>query len=235
MSNTANLGLPLLQAAQAQKHVTVNEALVRVDASAQMVLQSADQTAPPGVASEGDCHGVAAGATGDWAGHDGEVAIRSNGGWVFVAARRGWRAFIVDRGIWAAFDGTFWRDGALAWSVHGAATRHEVIETDHVLSAGATDTVAAALPAGSVVVGVTGRVITAITGTLSAWRIGVAGSDNRYGAGIGLSAGAWVRGLTSSPQAYYSDTDLLLSGEGGDFAGGTIRLAVHLWRLDVPG
>ena len=29
--NTARLGLPLLQPAQAQKHVTVNEALMRLD------------------------------------------------------------------------------------------------------------------------------------------------------------------------------------------------------------
>ena len=29
--NTARLGLPLLQPAQAQKHVTVNDALVRLD------------------------------------------------------------------------------------------------------------------------------------------------------------------------------------------------------------
>ena len=40
--------------------------------------------------------------------------------------------------------------------------------------------------------------------------------------------------LTSTPQTYYSDTDLLLTGEGGDFAGGDIRLAVHLMNLTIP-
>ena len=47
MSETTQLGLPLLQPAQAQKHVTVNEALVRLDGLTQLVLASATVTAPP--------------------------------------------------------------------------------------------------------------------------------------------------------------------------------------------
>lgn len=74
----------------------------------------------------------------------------------------------------------------------------------------------------------------AISGTLTTWRLGVASSDNRYGGNLGWAQGAWVRGLTSTPQTYYSDTDLLLTGEGGDFAGGTVRLAVHLMNLTIP-
>ncbi len=234
MSNTPRLGLPLLQAAQAQKHVTVNEALTLIDGLGQMVLLSVDQTTPPGLANDGDCYGVPAGAVNEWAGQDGKVAIRSNGGWVFASPARGWRARIQDRESEAVHDGSAWIGGALALSANNAATVHEVVEIDHVLSAGPTDTVGAALPAGSVVIGVTGRVTAAIGGTLGSWRVGVAGSDNRYGSGIGLAQGAWVRGLTASPQAYYGDTDLLLTGEGGDFASGSIRFAVHLWRLNLP-
>ena len=48
MSETSRLGLPLVQAAQAQKHVTVNEALLRIDALAQIELLGVDATAPPG-------------------------------------------------------------------------------------------------------------------------------------------------------------------------------------------
>jgi hypothetical protein len=234
MSNTARLGLPLLQAAQAQKHVTVNDALVRLDGAAQMVLASVDLNTPPGLANDGDCYGVAAGGVNEWAGHAGEVAIRTNGGWVFLAPQRGWRARITDRQTEAVHDGTGWVSGALALSAHDAATVHEIVEIDHVLSAGPTDTVAAALPVGAVVLGVTGRVTATISGTLAGWRIGVAGSDNRYGSGLGLAQGAWLRGLTASPLSYYTNTDLLLTGEGGDFAGGAIRLAVHLWRLNLP-
>jgi hypothetical protein len=119
-------------------------------------------------------------------------------------------------------------------SENGAATVHEVVEIDHVVSAGATSAVVAALPAFSTVIGVTGRVLTTLAGTLTGWRLGIAASDNRYGSTLGLSQGAWARGLTSTPLTYYSDTDLLLTGEAGDFASGEVRLAIHLMRLALP-
>lgn len=80
MTDTAKLGLPLIQAAQAQKHVTVNEALARIDALVQLTLGSVTLTAPPGVPGEGDAYGVPAGATGGWAGKDRQVALYLNGG-----------------------------------------------------------------------------------------------------------------------------------------------------------
>lgn len=234
MTNTPRLGLPLLQGAQAQKHVTVNEALVLLDGGANLTLGSVDTATPPGLASDGDCHGVPTGATGDWAGHGGEIAIRSNGGWVFMTPQKGWTSWIVDRQTPAMFDGTDWVDGAVAMSLNRAATVQQVIEIDHVLSAGPINTVSAAIPAHAMVIGVTGRVTTAVTGTLTDWRLGVSGSDNRYGSGLGLTLGAWVRGLTTAPQTYFTDTDLVLTGNGGDFASGTIRLAIHLIRLNIP-
>lgn len=44
---TSNLELPLLLPAQAQKHVTVNDALVRLDGAVDLVLQSISRTTPP--------------------------------------------------------------------------------------------------------------------------------------------------------------------------------------------
>ena len=44
---TSNLSLPFIMPAQAQKHVTVNEALVRLDGLAQLRLQSISVTTPP--------------------------------------------------------------------------------------------------------------------------------------------------------------------------------------------
>ena len=76
MADTPNLGLPLLQAAQAQKHVTMNEALVRMDGLGQLSLVSVAVSTPPGVASDGEGYGVPVGATNEWAGHDGEISIR---------------------------------------------------------------------------------------------------------------------------------------------------------------
>ena len=72
MTETSHLGLPLLAPAQAQKHVTVNEALTRLDAMVQLRVISTSLATPPSSAIEGDCYGVPVGAVNDWAGRDGE-------------------------------------------------------------------------------------------------------------------------------------------------------------------
>ncbi|MGJ8584897.1 MAG: DUF2793 domain-containing protein [Marinosulfonomonas sp.] len=234
MSNTAKLGLPLVQAAQAQKHVTVNEALVRLDGLAQLTLKSTSLTTPPGLATDGDCYGVPNGAVNAWAGQAGALALFTNGGWVFTTPQLGWSAWVEDVSRRVLFDGTDWQADVVAMSPHGAMSKQRILEIDHSLSAGPVSTVSAALPAFSMVFGVTGRVTTAITGTLTGWRLGVASADNRYGSGLGLGQGSWVRGLTSAPQTYYADTDLILTAETGDFAGGDIRLAVHYLEITMP-
>jgi len=235
MAETAKLDLPLLDAAQAQKHVTVNEALVRMDAAAHLTLQSVSTATPPGAAAEGDTFAVPTGAVNAWAGQAGRLAIWSNGGWQFMDPATGWRAWVADESAAALFDDGDWLLNGLSVSANGAGQLARVIEVDHVISAGATSATATIIPAGAIVLGVTGRVLTAITGAATSWRLGIAGvSDDRYGSGIGLGAGSWMRGVTGTPLAYYADTALTLTGEGGDFAGGEVRLAVHLIELSLP-
>jgi len=233
MPNTLQLSLPLLDAAQAQKHVTVNEALVRLDAAAQMVVETRDLTSPPVNAVDGQAFLVAPGADGDWDGWDGRIAIRVNGGWEDLVPRAGWRLWVADRFCAAVFDGTEWIDGLLATAPGGSATRARIIETDHVLSAGPDSRVAAFLPAGASVLGVSGRVTTAIGGATS-WSVGVSDSPDRYGSGLGVARNSFLIGLTGQPQAYYSPTDLVLTAVGGDFTAGTVRLAVHLSEIVPP-
>ena len=110
MSETPLLGLPVLEANQAQKHVTHNEALLILDAAIHLAVESRSLTAPPATPADGDRYLVAAGATGAWAGHDGKLAIRQSGGWTFASAREGWRLWISDESAFFVFDGTVWRD-----------------------------------------------------------------------------------------------------------------------------
>jgi len=234
MSNTPLLDLPLLQAAQAQKHVTVNEALVRIDALAQLVLQSVTVSTPPSLASDGACYGVPASAVNEWSGHDGAVAIRSNGGWVFVPPQAGWRAQVVDVAAAAIYDGASWVLNKVSASPAGAGMVIEALEFDHTIATGPTSTVAYAIPGASIVFGITGRVLNDVTGSLTDWQLGSEGSTTRYGSGLGLAQGSWIRGLTSAPLTYYSDADLELTAQGGSFAGGQVRLVVHLARLTLP-
>lgn len=235
MTDTAKLNLPLLAPAQAQKHVTVNEALARVDAAVQLSVLSRELAMPPVTAAEGDAWVVAPASVNDWAGRDGQVAVRQNGGWVFLQPRAGWRAFVADEGETLLHDGAGWAAGAVAVSAGGAAFAFHVREFDHPVAAGATSATAAELPANAVVFGVTARVVADIQGGLASWRLGVAGSDDRYGSGGGTGQGSFLRGITGSPLTYYAHTALLMTAEGGSFAGGgTVRFAVHYARLGLP-
>ena len=233
MSETPILDLPLVQAAQAQKHVTVNEALVRLDALSQISLTSIAVTDPPVAAPDGLCHGVPTGATGDWAGKDGQMAIASNGGWVFVTPKAGWRAWVEDSAQFHSHDGSGWIPETAGPGSPGP-TRFEEIEFDEAISAGTVHLSSGQIPAMSIVLGVTVRVISPVVGTMASWRLGVPGADDRYGTGYGLGTNAFARGITGAPVTYYADTPLQISAEGGVFSGGILRVRVHTLTLDLP-
>jgi hypothetical protein len=108
MTDTPHLGLPLIEASQAQKHVTHNEALVLLDTLVQLAVSSRSLSAPPASSAEGDRYIVQAAGTGAFAGKDNQVAQYSGGGWLFYPPRTGWLAFIADEGVLVAWDGAAW-------------------------------------------------------------------------------------------------------------------------------
>jgi hypothetical protein len=233
MTDTANLLLPLVQPAQAQKHVTVNEALARLDGLAQLTLASVSETVPPVNPEEGAAYGVPVGAVNAWAGQAGHVALVIGGGWVFVPARRGWRAMVLDAGQAAIFDGADWRTGAATLTQGGASVAMRSVEADVVLTAGASVVAPLSFPARSIAFGVTGRVTGAISGTATSWEIGVAGDTARYGTGLGPELNSWVNG-PGAPQVYWEATPLVITALGGGFDSGTLRLVTHFAELSVP-
>lgn len=90
---TAHLALPFLAPAQAQKHVTHNEALIRLDALVSIAVEGVAATIPPGSPAEGERHLIGTGASGDWAGEDGHLAVFSDGAWWFATPAIGWVAY----------------------------------------------------------------------------------------------------------------------------------------------
>ncbi len=114
MPNTVSLGLPLLVAEQAQKHVTHNEALRALDALAQLAVKDRDLAAPPGSPAEGDRYIVAASPTGIWAGHAADVAVWQDGAWDFHTPREGWRCWVEDENVFLIFNGSAWVDWGAA-------------------------------------------------------------------------------------------------------------------------
>ncbi len=234
MTNTYNFALPLVQAAQAQKHVTVNEALARLDAVAQLRLIDIDVVSPP-VAVDGAAYGIGSSATGDWAGQDGDIAIYSNGSWVFLTPQFGWKAWDETANVGLLHDGTQWHNDAIVVASSGAAIIGRIAETVLVIGGGSTATTPNIIPKNGMVFGVTARVEVAITGSgVSTWSLGIPSSPTRYGYGLGLGKNSYAHGVTGTPITYYGTTPLEINSDAGTFTGGTIRLAVHYFELIRP-
>ena len=92
MDHSGRLELPYILPAQAQKHITHNEALRMLDAIVQLTVQEFDRSAPPATGQDGDIYVVGPTPTGEWAGQGGKLAYHTNGGWMYLAPREGWIA-----------------------------------------------------------------------------------------------------------------------------------------------
>lgn len=236
MSDSTHLALPFVEAAQAQKHVTVNEALTRLDALVQLAVESATETTPPPSPAEGQRWIVAESATGGWSGEDGKIAAWIDGAWMFFAPSAGWQAWVAAARNILIHDGVSWVAGpgstTAALTEHGAATRFETVELDHDVTAGASNDTALIIPDRAIVFGVTGKVLSDLTGPTS-WTLGVGADPQRYGNAIGIGAGSTVNGVSGTPTAYYGTTPVRIAATGADFTGGTVRLALHYLILGV--
>lgn len=108
-----NLEMPFILPAQAQKHVTHNEALRILDVVVQLTVQAFGATTPPPTPSEGSIWALVAAANGDWAGHGEQLAAWFNGYWNYLTPRVGWQAFGLADGSLRVWSGTAWIRPAL--------------------------------------------------------------------------------------------------------------------------
>ncbi|MBT9289115.1 DUF2793 domain-containing protein [Prosthecodimorpha staleyi] len=110
MTATARLGLPLIEAGQAQKHVTHNEALAALDRLVQALVIDRDLAAPPASPAEGAGYIVAASPTGAWTGQAGRIATWVDGGWTFTVPAAGLRVWLADEARLLVWTGSAWVD-----------------------------------------------------------------------------------------------------------------------------
>jgi hypothetical protein len=89
---SARLDQPFIAPSQAQKHVTHNEAVQRLDILVQMALDGFEATEPPAAPDTGARYALGQGAMGVWAGQDGQIAVFLGEAWTFVAPQEGWIA-----------------------------------------------------------------------------------------------------------------------------------------------
>lgn len=106
---TQKLGLPVMSASQAQKHVTHNEALVILDSLVQLGLVSRSLEAPPADPQDGSCYLVAGEGAGLWEGRGSTIAHWQSPEWTYFQPRAGWISWVVDEELLLVFDGDVWR------------------------------------------------------------------------------------------------------------------------------
>jgi hypothetical protein len=165
---TPRLRLPELAAAQAQKHVTVNEALIKLDALTDLYLTGMTLASPPSSPADGIAYLVAAGGSGAWNGQDGKIAYCIDGSWRFYAPFGGLRAFNAADGKFYVYSGGGWT----GWSAN---------------QIGVTDGSNAAA-------GAVGEYVSSIVSVSGA--VTLTSGANANVTGIGLAAGDWdVDGL----------------------------------------
>ncbi|MDI1365069.1 MAG: DUF2793 domain-containing protein, partial [bacterium] len=95
---TPRLGLPYVVAAQAQKHIPINESLARLDGLVQLAVESRAVSAQPASPVAGGVWIRPAGATGAvWAGQAAGVLMRFEAGaWEALPPAEGVLAWVKD-------------------------------------------------------------------------------------------------------------------------------------------
>ena len=110
---TARFALPLIAAGQAQKEVFHNEALARIDALLEPVVEAVAQNDPPAAPVFGQCWVVGATPGGAWAGEARAIAAWTDGGWRFLAPALATTVWSRADQLFARFDGSAWIIGEI--------------------------------------------------------------------------------------------------------------------------
>jgi hypothetical protein len=113
IEQTPRLALPLLQPGQAQKEMTVNEALVLLDLFVQGAAVAMGVDAPPADPVPGTCWIVGAAPSGAWVGHAHAIAGWTKAGWIFANPREGTRVWLDANSGSALFSRGEWRLGEM--------------------------------------------------------------------------------------------------------------------------
>lgn len=188
------------------------------------VLESITATAPPPSPADGACWFVPAGAAGAFSGHALSIAVAAGGAFRFEPVAAGALAFIRDEWRLALYDGGAWVS-PLAARPTRSAIEAAVLEEDLVLSGPAADT-AVAIPARAIVLAVSTRTLSEVTGAGS-YDCGVAGEAAKFGGLLGIARGASNSGVIG-PTAFYAPTPVRLTANGGVFTGGRVRVSIHV-------
>ncbi len=148
-------------------------------------------------------------------------------------ANKGNTRYGKDRGKWLFSEGPMGRE-----SDKGAQALIKVSETLLETDGGAgTETATGAIPAGAQVIGVVGRVVTAVTGPGASFTVGDGTDADRWSGAKGLTAGTtWTQDdATADPAGTWAATarNVVLTANSGTFTAGQVRITVFYWDVDA--
>jgi hypothetical protein len=139
---TARWALPMIVPGQAQKEMTHNEALTRLDLLLAATVETAPLDTPPLAPVPGTCWIVGTAPTGAWSGQAHALAGWTGGGWRFIQPREGMQLWLRDEGRSLRF-----LDGA--WSAEPLSGRSLAIAGESILGSRAP---AIAAPSGGTII-----------------------------------------------------------------------------------
>jgi hypothetical protein len=231
MSQTGRLGLPYIVTSQAQKEVTHNDSLNRLDAFVTPVVADLTDT-PPGSPTEGDLIIVGTSPTGVFVGQDNNIAQYLTGGWVFYTPFKWMDAVVESLDTRMAYDGSTWIPFGLIMKDTGEYLRVGHQQEDVTVSSGAFVDTTITIPNRSILLTVNVRVMTAVTGA-SSFDVGISGETSKFGGSIGIGQDSTNIGIIG-PTAFYSDTAVRLTANGANFTGGVIRTTMQYLQPRGP-
>jgi hypothetical protein len=109
VETTPRLALGELQAAQSQKHVTVNDALIQLDAFCDLYLLGQFVDSPPASPADGDTYITGGAPSGAWSGYAYKIAYCLDGGWRFYTPFNGLRALVAGGDAMIVYENGTWR------------------------------------------------------------------------------------------------------------------------------
>ncbi|WP_019303607.1 DUF2793 domain-containing protein [Xanthomonas oryzae] len=230
---TPNLGIPTMDANLLQPSIPFNTAMQLLDAVAHIVIVDT-LSAPPATsaADQGKVYLIGDAPTGAWVGRAGQLALCTAPSlWIFITPKMGWYADLAGRlsrlgqSGWVPLGGSSPANAEVkVITEHGASTQLKVVE-ELITLTGASVASTALIPSRAILLGVSCRTVSAIKGAAS-YACGIAGETSKFGSLLSISAGSTNMGVIG-PQAFYADTAVVLTPAGGDFTGGSVRIALH--------
>ncbi len=105
---TSRFELPFILPNQAQKHVTHNVGIARLDAITHLSVDAFDIDAPPSAPENGATYVISSDPIGEFSTHAGQIASWSDFGWMFFIPKSGWIAWSKQDSEIRIFDGSGW-------------------------------------------------------------------------------------------------------------------------------